>query len=159
AISGGSLGAAVYSELMRKVPAAERGNPASTAVECSRVGDPLAYKFLQNNVQTFFRSDFLSPVVASAVLFDIPSFFVPQLRFGNDRAKALEVGFETAWEDLKVPDGGKGLSDDFLGRWNPTGPSPALFFSATAVNFGIPIVVSQIDWSFNPSQGLATQRK
>jgi len=159
AISGGSLGAAVYTELMRRVPAAERGKPASTAVECSRIEDPFAFRFLQDNVQAFFRADFLSPVVASALLFDIPSFFIPQLRFGNDRAKALEVGFETAWEDLKLPDGGKGLSDDFLGRWDPTGPAPALFLSATGVNFGIPVVVSQIDWAFNPSRGLVTKGK
>lgn len=158
AISGGSLGAAVYTELLRQVPAADRGNPANTAVGCSRIEDPFAFRFLQKNVQAFFRADFLSPVVASALLFDIPSFFVPQLRFGNDRAKALETGFETAWEDLKLPDGGKGLSGDFLGRWEPTGPAPALFLSATAVNFGIPVVVSQVDWSFNPSRGLATTK-
>ncbi len=158
AISGGSLGAALYSELVRRVPAQERGQPANAAVGCSRT-DPLAFRFLQDKVQAYFRSDFLSPVVASALLFDIPSFFVPQLRFGNDRAKALEIGFETAWNDLKVPDGGKGLSDNFLERWDPTGPAPALFLSATAVNFGIPVVVSQIDWAFNPSRGLSTKGK
>jgi hypothetical protein len=155
AISGGSLGAALFSELVRVVPEAERGNPAKTAVECSRIEDPFAFRFLQDKVQAYFRADFLSPVVASALLFDIPSFFVPQLRFGNDRAKALEVGFETAWEDLKLQNGGKGLSGDFLGRWDPAGPAPALFLSATGVNFGIPVVVSQLDWAFNPSRGLA----
>jgi hypothetical protein len=158
AISGGSLGSAVFAELMRQVPPQERGTPARTAAGCSRLDNPMAFTFLQKNVQAFFGADFLSPMVASALLFDVPSFFIPQLRFGNDRAKALEWGFETAWQNLKLPDSGRGLSADFYERWDPTGPAPALFLSTTGVNFGIPVVVSQIDWSFNPSRGLSTRR-
>ena len=153
-VSGGSLGAAVFAELVRQVPAKERGNPAATAVGCSRTTDPMAFSFLQKNVQEFFETDFLSPVIASAILFDVPGFLVPQLRFGTDRAKALEAGFESAWQGLGITDAKGGLAADFLGRWKPDGDSPALFMSTTGVTFGIPVLVSQIDWSFNPTRRL-----
>jgi hypothetical protein len=153
-VSGGSLGAAVFAELLRQVPDKERGNPAATAVGCSRATDPMTFSFLQKNVQTFFETDFLSPVIANAILFDVPSFLVPQLRFGSDRAKALEAGFESAWHGLGVTDANGGLAADFLGRWKPDGESPALFMSTTGVSFGIPVIVSQIDWSFNPTRKL-----
>jgi hypothetical protein len=42
------------------------------------------------------------------------------------------------------------MSSDFLERWEPTGLAPALFMSTTGVNFGIPVLVSQIDWSYSP---------
>jgi len=153
-VSGGSLGAAVFAELVRQVPEKERGNPAATAAGCSRTTDPMSFSFLQKNVQTFFETDFLSPVIASAILFDVPGFLVPQLRFGSDRAKALEAGFESAWQGLGVTDANGGLAADFLGRWKPDGESPALFMSTTGVSFGIPVLVSQLDWSFNPTRRL-----
>lgn len=153
-VSGGSLGAAVYSELVRQVPESERGKPAASAAGCSRTTDPMSFNFLQKNVQTFFETDFLSPVIASAILFDVPAFVVPQLRFGSDRAKALEAGFESAWQQLGLADANSGLSADFLGRWKPEGNSPALFMSTTGVSFGIPVLVSQLDWSFNPTRKL-----
>jgi hypothetical protein len=156
-VSGGSLGAAVYAELLRVVPSAERGLPAAEAVGCSRPGDPFVYKFLQTKVQAFFQTDFLSPVIASAVLFDIPSFVIPQLRFGHDRARALEFGFEAAWENLGLPGREQGMTSDFFERWEPGGPAPALFMSATGVNFGIPVLLSQLDWSFNPSRGISVK--
>src|SRR5262249_58419281 len=70
--------------------------------------------------------------------------------FGKDRAKALELAFETAWKRLKLPGAGDGLSAGYFERWVPTGLAPALFMSTTAVNFGIPVLVAQVDWSYNP---------
>ena len=150
-VSGGSLGAAVYAELMRSLPAADRGDPAAPVVGCSRFGPISDYNVLETGVRKFFKSDFLSRVVASAFLFDVPSAFVPLLRFQHDRAWALEFGFEEAWRGLAPARPDAGLSTDFLGRWNATEPAPALFMATTGVNFGIPVLISQIDWSFNPS--------
>jgi hypothetical protein len=156
-VSGGSLGAAVFAELMRQVPPAERGNPAPAAVGCSRLGDPSTFNFLQRKVQAFFQTDFLSPVISSAVLFDLPGLVVPQLRLGPDRARALESGFEAAWNNLGLSGAEPGLSGDFFERWEPTGPAPALFMSTTGVNFGIPVLISQVDWSFNPLRGMSVK--
>src|SRR5215467_5023027 len=157
-VSGGSLGAAVFAELMRSLSPAERGDPASPVMGCSRLRMPEDYQVLQRKVDSFFGTDFLSPVIASALLFDDPTMLVPQLRFGYDRARALENGFEAAWRNHALSGPDVGLSSDFLGRWEATMAAPALFMSTTAVNFGIPVLISQVDWSYNPSAGVVTKR-
>ena len=149
-VSGGSLGAAVYAELVRALPPTPPNDPASPSASCTSTRGPTVDNYLQAQVQRFFETDFLTPVIASAFIFDAPSVFVPQLRFGQDRARALESAFETAWKQLKLPGAGDGLSAGYFGRWDPAGLAPALFMSTTAVNFGIPILVAQVDWSYNP---------
>jgi hypothetical protein len=149
-VSGGGLGAAVFAELLRTLPAMAPNDSASPSASCTST-DLAVDNVLQTKVQEFFTTDFLSPVIASAIIFDIPSLFIPQLRFGQDRARALEFGFETAWRKLGRSDrNANGLASDFLERWEPTGLAPALFMSTTGVNFGIPILISQVDWSYNP---------
>jgi hypothetical protein len=49
---------------------------------------------------------------------------------------------------------GRGLQADFYGRWRPDGPVPALFLGTTGVNYGVPVMVSQIRWGQNPRRGL-----
>ena len=149
-VSGGSLGAAVYAELVRALPPTPAHDPASPSASCTQTRGPTLDNYLQTQVERFFEMDFLTPVIASAFIFDVPSLFIPQLRFGQDRARALEFAFETAWKSLRGPGAGDGLSGPFFERWDPTGLAPALFMSATAVNFGIPILIAQIDWSYNP---------
>jgi len=149
-VSGGSLGAAVYAELVRALPPAPSNDPASPSASCTPTRGPTLDNYLQTQVQRFFETDFLTPVITSAFIFDAPSLFIPQLRFGQDRARALESAFETAWKQLKLPGAGDGLSAGYFGRWDPAGLAPALFMSTTAVNFGIPILVAQVDWSYNP---------
>lgn len=157
-VSGGSLGAAVYAELLRTVPGKPPFDPAHPHAGCTSTAGPTIDNSLQTRVHDYFQTDFLSPVIASAFLFDIPSLFIPQLRFGQDRAKALEHGFESAWEKLKIPGHASGLAADFYDRWSPKGLAPALFMSTTGVNFGIPVIVSQVDWSFNPSNNPVGRR-
>jgi hypothetical protein len=149
-VSGGSLGAAVYAELVRALPPTPLNDPASPSASCTPTRGPTVDNYLQTQVQRFFETDFLTPVIASAFIFDAPSIFIPQLRFGQDRARALEFAFEAAWKQLKLPGAGDGLSAGYFGRWDPAGRAPALFMSTTAVNFGIPILVAQVDWSYNP---------
>jgi hypothetical protein len=140
AVSGGSLGSAVFAELLRGEPP---GLPSEPAGCNPKPGDKLEEK-----VKKFFSANFLSPVIASALIFDLPGLLVPQLRFfGLDRAIALEYGFEGAWRELKVQGNGKaGLAENFYGRWQPEGLPPALFLGATDVTHGIPVLVSQIAW-------------
>ena len=157
-VSGGSLGAAVFAELLRALPATAPNDPASPSTSCSPTRGPEFDNALQTKVGEFFSTDFLSPVIATAFIFDIPSLLVPQLRFGQDRARALEFGFETAWRKLGISGrSADGLSSDFLERWEPTGLAPALFMSTTGVNFGIPVLVSQVDWNYNPSSAAPTK--
>ena len=156
-VSGGSLGAAVYAELVRALPPTPPHDPASPSATCSPTRGATLDNYLQTQVQRFFETDFLTPVIASAFIFDVPSIFIPQLRFSEDRARALEFAFETAWKRLGGGGTGGGLSGPYFERWDPTGIAPALFMSATAVNFGIPILVAQIDWSYNPVSNVSAR--
>lgn len=155
-VSGGSLGAAVYAELVRALPLTPANDPASPSAGCTPTRGPTLDNHLQTQVQKFFETDFLTPVIASAFIFDAPSLFIPQLRFGQDRARALETAFESAWKRLKLSGAGDGLSAGYFERWDPGGLAPALFMSTTAVNFGIPILVAQIDWSYSPMSNVPT---
>ncbi len=147
-VSGGSLGSAVFAELVRSVPEGLRNKPGVASEGCNpQKGAPK----LEEKVREFFKADFLSPVVDSALVFDIPSLIVPWLRFGLDRAYALEYAFENAWRKAGIDGKEKyGMAADFYGRWKPDSPAPALFLSTTSVNYGIPVLVSQITWSQTP---------
>src|SRR5436190_912681 len=90
-VSGGSLGAAVFADLLRSVPPELATDPAKPSEGCT---PQPAIAQLAGKVQAFFATDFLSPVIASAFVFDIPSLLVPQLRFGLDRSIALEYSLE-----------------------------------------------------------------
>lgn len=151
-VSGGSLGAAVYAELLRTLPKAPEYETGRPRIGCTTTRGPKQDNYLQSKVEQFFTTDFLSPVVASAFIYDLPSLLIPQLRFGQDRARALEHGFEVAFSKLGAAINRDGLSQNFLERWQPGGVAPALFMSTTGVNFGIPVLVSQIDWSYSASR-------
>jgi hypothetical protein len=156
-VSGGALGSAVFTELVRSVPEQLRTKPGAAAEGCNpRAGAPK----LEEKVKAFFAADFLSPVVDSALLFDFPSLLVPWLRFGMDRAYALEYAFEDAWHRMAkeksntqgkgktgLPPPAFGLEANFYGRWTPAGPVPALFLGTTGVNSGVQVLVSQIKWA------------
>lgn len=154
-VSGGSLGAAVYAELLRSLPKMPANEIARARVGCSATRGPKEDRYLQSKVEEFFKTDFLSPVVATAFIYDIPSLFIPQLRFGQDRAQALEFGFEAAWRKLGLAANSNGMSEGFLERWRPDGLAPALFMATTGVNFGVPVLVSQIDWSYSAARVVA----
>ncbi|KAB2919235.1 MAG: hypothetical protein F9K29_06365 [Hyphomicrobiaceae bacterium] len=146
-VSGGSLGAAVFAELLRSLPQGAPNDPAQASQGCTITGATT----LEDKVTRFFDADFLSPVIASAFIFDIPSLLLPQLRFGLDRAKALEYSLEAGWK--RIGFSGKenyGLASPFYERWQPTELAPALFMATTGVNYGIPVLISQVDWSNDP---------
>lgn len=147
-VSGGSLGAAVFAEGVRSLPKSPLYDASSPNVGCTDPGRlTIQNTPLETSVSDFFGSDLLSPVVASAFIFDIPSLFLPQLRFGHDRARALESGIEIAWSRGGRTRADLGMSADFYGRWKPQEIAPALFMATTGVNFGVPVLLSQIDFS------------
>ncbi|HEX5957901.1 MAG TPA: hypothetical protein VFY92_04500 [Hyphomicrobiaceae bacterium] len=158
-VSGGALGSAVFAELLNGVPDAQRSKPAEPTLTCTaRTGA----ESLERKVQKFFSNDFLSPLVDSALVLDVPRLVVPVLPFHVDRALALELAFEKAWrsilKDQAAGAAGKtpafGLRANFYGRWSPSGPAPALFLGATGVNSGVPVLVSQIKWAQGQGLGL-----
>jgi hypothetical protein len=137
-VSGGSLGAAVFAEAMRE----RKGVSATIDRPC--LNGALAAQPIETTVQRFFDFDFLTPLVASTLLFDIPNALVPALRLGPDRGTALQQSFEAAWAHATGTPS-NGFSDRFYGRWNPSAPVPALFLNTTSVNLGIPTLISELD--------------
>jgi hypothetical protein len=134
AVSGGSLGAAVFAELLRT-------SDIANTCEVKRDGEGP----LERSVRRFFSYDFVTPVLASGLFFDIPAFLIPQLRIRPDRAATLELAFEQAWQRTVQLEGQVGLARNFYGRWSASGPAPALLLNATSSNYGLPIVISELD--------------
>src|SRR5207247_1663974 len=60
-VSGGSLGAAVFAELLRALPATAPNDPASPSTSCSPTRGPEFDNALQTKIGEFFSTDFLSP--------------------------------------------------------------------------------------------------
>lgn len=91
-----------------------------------------------------------------AFLFDLPGLLVPQLRSTRDRAVALELALERAWEDLPGTLKTGGMSRNFYGAWSPTRQAPALFMNTTGANYGLPILVSELYMAEPPKIDLMT---
>jgi hypothetical protein len=137
-VSGGGVGSALFAELLR----GQKDEMSALPGTCTPRPEKLAPK-----VEAFFSpGDFLSPIFASAFILDIPSLFIPQLRFGLDRATALEYGLEAAWRRLELATS-EGLAAPFYGRWKPDGQIPALFLAATGVNYGVPVIISDVHFA------------
>jgi hypothetical protein len=149
-VSGGSLGSAVFAELLRSVTTDPQGEPEGVFAETTStlcIPKNGAEK-LEGKVKAFFSANFLSPVIASAFITDFPGLFIPLLRFHLDRAVALEYAFEGAWRKVdRLADESTGLAGGFYERWQPEGLAPALLLTTTDVARGSPVIVSQIDWS------------
>ena len=151
-VSGGGLGAAVFTELLRNQPApavepARAPQSADAPVDLCYAKAP-GDATMEKAVKAFFEADLLAPVIDSMLLFDIPGLFVPPLRTGFDRAIALEQALEDAWRKVPGVDRAKtGFEHEFFTRWQPEGTVPALFMNTTGVNYGIPVIFSQLNWS------------
>lgn len=98
-VSGGSLGSALYTALLRdKVT-----NGNAEDVRCSdhpiTILDPPAVKTeTQAQLSDFLEQDFLAPVVASLFFRDLPQALFP-IQFLPDRADILANAFDQAWSD------------------------------------------------------------
>jgi hypothetical protein len=131
-VSGGSLGAAVFVTLLAD------GAPAPTPA-CGSGG-----KAFECAGQAVLAQDFLAPTAASMLFPDLMQRFVPAPVFPEDRAAALERGWERAW-------GQAGLAKDawtrrsFPGLWRgPAGHLPSLFLNGTHVETGKRIITASV---------------
>ncbi len=92
-VSGGSLGAAVFAELLRALPATAPNDPASPSTSCSPTRGPEFDNALQTKVGEFFSTDFLSPVIASCIHFRHPEPLRPSaaVRPGSSEGSGVRV--------------------------------------------------------------------
>lgn len=94
---------------------------------------------LETSVRDFFSSDFVTPVLATGLLFDLPTLLIPQLRLLPDRARTLELAYHQA-----ISPKSETTETQFYSTWSPSGTAPALFFNSTSANYGRPVIVSQL---------------
>jgi len=131
-VSGGSLGAAVFVTLLAD------GAPAP-APSCASRG-----KAFECAGQAVLAQDFLAPAAASMLFPDLMQRFVPAPVFREDRAAALEQGWERAWGEAGLA-GDAWTRRSFTGLWRgQAGHLPALFLNGTHVETGKRIITANL---------------
>src|SRR6185369_590226 len=139
-VSGGSVGATVFSSLIDKYVHTKDGAP------CSFVNDLPDKKTMQDMTNEILGQDLLSPVLAGALYPDLIQRFLfwPVERF--DRARGLEDGLGEAWShatktfEFSNKNSFYRLADNFSRK-----STPALFLNTTQVETGQRMVVSSLD--------------
>ena len=133
-VSGGSLGASVFSSLAKKHAQNGPWQPC-------RVGS----SEFQSKVHQILDQDFLAPIIARAFFADFAQLFIPYPLVVPQfsRGRALDETIEYAWSRAE------GTADNpfagaFLSHWYPGGVAPALLLNTTSVNDGRQIVISPL---------------
>ncbi len=140
-VSGGSVGASVFCALV------------DHHLQHPKESFPGWYTQTADKV---LREDFLSPLLASALLEDmLQQFFAPPLARW-DRARSLEAALERAWRNAL---NSGTFEEPFDGLWAraPRGV-PSLVLNTTEVDSGQRVVVSNLVFSAGQSPALASLR-
>jgi hypothetical protein len=132
-VSGGSLGAALFSALLKAYPPMP-GETAEARCPAQRSSNVQ----LQEAVREFFSEDFLTPLLAAGLFPDFFQRFWPLPIGVFDRARSLEASFEQAWKRIAPPDNpGLGVFRESLrDLWAADANRPALLLNATIVQNG-----------------------
>jgi predicted acylesterase/phospholipase RssA len=128
-VSGGSLGAAVYTALL-----AEKTTP-----ECANRSD--GAKGLAACARAMLSQDFLSPVLAYSLYPDQIQRLLPFPIAAFDRARGLEYAWESAWA-REV--GNQKFGAAFSSLWQDRPDLPALFLNSTVVETGQRAIISNL---------------
>jgi hypothetical protein len=142
AVSGGSLGAAIFSSLTRDHAKNEAHIP------CRRLSDK---GFFERQIERLLTRDLLSPVATAALFPDFVQRLLPYPFPPLDRARVLEASFESSW--ASVIGGPNRLAESFLESCGAAaasclaGATPALVLNLTQIDTGIQLALSPIDMS------------
>ena len=151
-VSGGSVGAAVFSGLTTKIQPIDGRLESGNG--CLKQGDKYNKPNFSDVAESILQDDFLSPVLAA---FLFPDFLQRFLFFPIplfDHSVALEKSLESSWDtetryfQERWPKSwvnrGNPLRDSFYKGWNPGLDTPALFMNATEVGCGRGRVISPL---------------
>ncbi|MEZ5776173.1 MAG: hypothetical protein R3D33_16140 [Hyphomicrobiaceae bacterium] len=133
-VSGGSLGAAIFSSLARA-----RAEPVAEPA-CAFGEQPPGWYELRTN--QFLGRDFLSPLAAATLFPDFMQRFVPWPFQAFSRANALENAFEEAWDTTVMESGGNPFAESYYQHWQSKGIAPALVLNATHVETGSRVLIA-----------------
>ena len=165
-VSAGSLGAAVFSALLKAMPPPKIQNLPNNK-KCPLEAIPTNH--LQDKVEEFFHHDFLTPLLSAGLFPDFSQRFLPLPIKGTDRALAFEKSLEQAWANIiskDHPDLKNLFEQGSRSIWSPEEDSPAILMNATTVQSGDRMVISpfrlitnhitftgnQLDWLNNDYQ-------
>lgn len=132
-VSGGSVGASVFSGLQKTLA-------ASDVREACGPGDGTPGQ-IEQRVQAVFANDLLSPLAAAALFPDFLQRFIPYPVERFDRARALEFALEAAWSG-SVKENPDWIAKSYFGTWTADGATPALVLNTTQVETGQRIVIA-----------------
>lgn len=141
AVSGGSLGAAVFSALVK---AQDSPRETPEARKCAPV--PVADGAMERAVRSYFREDLLTPLLAAGLFPDFTQRFLPTPIPQFDRARALEASYEQTWSrvagSLGRTDGTALFGESVRRMWSAHDVVPALLLNTTAVRTGDRTVIA-----------------
>jgi len=145
AVSGGSVGAAVFASSLQLSDEVGAANLPSgpCPVVTQFLNEPQSLnasrpKPFEQYVNSVLSHDLLSPLVAAALFPDFLQRFLP-FRVLPDRARALEFALEEAADSHSSKNR---LKESYFSSWRADGSSPALLLNATDVGSGRRIIFS-----------------
>jgi hypothetical protein len=173
-VSGGSMGAALYSAFARDFPNAE--------VSCDgKTGEEAEWAKMTPGRKAFFVSDkllvkdFLSPLVAAALFPDFAQRFLWFKIPSWSRERALEQAFEQGWAQAWVDtwsdpdfadpqaliDSPQGpmpnpMQQGLIGSWSASGARPALLLNTTETDSGRRRLISPFQFNDTGNSDLRT---
>ena len=141
AVSGGSLGASLFSSLVKVMPAAKAtgGETADCQPELTTNGP------LQKAARQFMAEDFLTPLLAAGLFPDFLQQFLPVAIPAFDRSRALERTYEMAWQNVARSAGADAtdvFGGEFRAHWSAAGEPPALLLNVTRTWTGGRVVIA-----------------
>lgn len=147
-VSGGSLGSAVFSSLVR-----EKGQPVR---EPGCKFGVQSEGWYEENTREILNHDFLAPLAAAGFFPDFVQRMIPYPIPGFDRARALEASFESAWAAAVPEAKSNPFASSFYQHWRPGGVSPALVLNATQVKTGGRVAIAPFRFYQQPTLKLPT---
>ena len=134
AVSGGSLGGALFSSL------AKREATNAQHADCV-VGSQGGAQF-EGRINQFLQTDFLSPLLASALFPDAVQRFLPAFTSHFDRARTFERTLSHAWAKLYPSEKDDLWSRPYLEHWKSDRAAPALILNSTNVEHGYRVAIT-----------------
>ncbi|MEL6929961.1 MAG: patatin-like phospholipase family protein, partial [Cyanobacteria bacterium J06600_6] len=124
-VSGGSLGAAAFSSLVK---------------ENIEDVDRNKLEKIEPKARALFGENLLSPLLSMGLFPDFVQRFLFFPIYQWDRAKGLEIAFEEAWNNTQSDR--NPLRNSYYAHWNPKKTAPALVLNATEVETGEALRIS-----------------
>ncbi|MEM7241523.1 MAG: SoxR reducing system RseC family protein [Pseudomonadota bacterium] len=148
-VSGGSLGIALFSSLMKQKSSESGPNRCR---ETTREVGPT-----ENQTRKYFENDFFTPLLSATLFPEVYQLFLFWPVNEWDRTIVMERSFEKSWSTLNVASNNP-FSMDVLGIWSADKTSPALILNTTEVESGESRPISPFSYSTHSflSDGLLT---